>query len=161
MFKKTFGLAWPTAMLMGCAALVSGCQSDPHAFPNLPLDPDFSRSGEREDFEIRVQVSPVEGKAHWYKMESAIIQRNAGVASSGETRSGSDRLSIPTLQAAVGANAVSCQLPNPEFGTGPRASFKIYEQEGKLIAEYEVGYEAKDGAALRKGRLVIKTNGTD
>lgn len=149
------------AFLVG-PGLFAGCQSDSRALPRLPRDPAFSRSGEREDLEIRVQVSPVEGKAHWYKMESAIIQKNAGGASLGETRSGHDRLSFPTLQAAVGANAVAYQFPNPEPGTEAHASFRVYEQEGKLIAEYEVGYAAKEGDSFtRKGRLVLKLSATD
>jgi hypothetical protein len=141
-----------SVLLAGGLALVSGCQSDPHGRPKMEREPAFSRPGEREDLEIRVQVSPVEGKAHWYKLESVLVQKRAG-----ETAWGEDRFSIPTLQAAVGANAVSFQSPGWEAGTGPRASFKIYERAGKLIAEYEVGYDTKDASAVRKGRMVVMT----
>lgn len=146
-----------TAALMVGAALLSGCQSDPHGLPKLEREPTFGRTGDREDFEIRVQISPVERRAHWYKMESVLIQRRAG-----GDHPGQDRISIPTLQAAVGANAVSYQFSGPEPGAGPRVWFKVYEQEGKLIAEYEVGYGSKEGDSVtRKGRLILKAIGSD
>lgn len=136
--------------------LISGCQSDPRAQPKMEREPTFGRAGEREDLEIRVQISPVEGKAHWYKMESVLIRKRRG-----ETNSGEDRLSFPTLQAAVGANAVSYQFPVLTGQTGPWAWFKVYEQAGKLIEQYEVGYDSKGESATRKGRIELKAPGAD
>ncbi|HTH48020.1 MAG TPA: hypothetical protein VMB21_10945 [Candidatus Limnocylindria bacterium] len=148
--------------LVAVAGLISGCQSGPHPKPKLARERAFSRAGDREDLEIRVQVSPVEHKAHWYKMESVIVQRKADGASRGDAYREEDQLTVPTLQVAVGANAVSYQVPGPESGLGPRVSFKVYEREGKLIAEYEIGYTSKAGDSLtRKGRLILKTAGTE